>query len=940
MSTESPLPTIYLGSPGEDISKKDLHTICQRFKNLTQLQIQRIQSYLHPRQQAFLKLLPLLFHQNIPLLPGFVSTETPAGIPDYTPSKDTLKEAKLYSKNFKFTKRALRKHPIWGLFLMGSVSSVAFSKTSDMDIWLCHDPDLSTDELIDLQKKANAVEHWAESIQLEVHFFLMNSKSFKNGQDIAISSESSGKTQHYLLLEEFYRTAIYIAGRFPAWWLVPPHEEMHYTAYIEHLTKNKFITENEFIDFGGLDAVPVDEFISATLWHIYKAISSPHKSFLKLLLMEAYASEYPNTQWLCLDLKKAIYQGNFKPDELDPYFLIYKKIDDYLTQTNMDSRLALARESFYLKITGFYQNKDLRKKHQLNQFVQDIAERWDWPKTLIPGLANQNVWTIQKATHEHKIMIRHLSHGYREIKNFSSKHLKQNHKTSEDLRLIGNSLLAFLQKKPGKIQVMSTKSTIYTTPSELSIIEIKANSSAPEWHLHAGQINRKNQHQHESITSGQNLIEILTWLCINDLYQRKLKLHLDSPSSELSPSELHLTLNRINLFLTEHVYRQKDSLDKYKKNNKVISSLLFINLTRQPNDNDSIYISQQSAPFCYGSDKNCFINTTDLVSISQWGEITTQHEKNIDGLFDAFCTHLNNHSEPISKDSFTPVCFTSAHANNINFRVNRLYESLVQLFNSEAEKCSRYFMSAGFYLSVFQKNNNNLEFRFLYSRHDLLEELSTPQKQACSLIFEQELLAKDIIPFLYTHNIPQTIQIFYLAEPSLLTLYFIDENGALFVEKNHTSSADQLLARYAVFFNNVIKRYFKNTPLNVLYYKLYTDPFIAEPCYLDTGILRNNFLNLCLSGEFNTDDSGNFTLSCNDKEFSSIKYGTQVFNATANYIFQFRQNQKNYPIHISDIDIPRSYLKSSPSEKLQSIHILKFKQRIEQRLNMETNYIV
>jgi adenylate cyclase class 1 len=64
------------------------------------------------------------------------------------------------------------------------------------------------------------------------------------------------------------------------------------------------------IDFGGLEEIPAEEFISATLWHLYKSLSSPYKSLLKLLLMESYASEYPRPQWLCLEVKKAIYQGN------------------------------------------------------------------------------------------------------------------------------------------------------------------------------------------------------------------------------------------------------------------------------------------------------------------------------------------------------------------------------------------------------------------------------------------------------------------------------------------------------------------------------------------------------------------------------------------------------------------------------------------------------
>ena len=115
----------------------------------------------------------------------------------------------------------------------------------------------------------------ADSLNLEVHFFLINSEQFRSGKGTPISTESSGKTQHFLLLEEFYRTAIYVAGKIPAWWLVPPHEQHNYPAYVQHLLQKRFISQHDIIDFGGLHAIPVEEFVSATLWHIYKAIYSP-----------------------------------------------------------------------------------------------------------------------------------------------------------------------------------------------------------------------------------------------------------------------------------------------------------------------------------------------------------------------------------------------------------------------------------------------------------------------------------------------------------------------------------------------------------------------------------------------------------------------------------------------------------------------------------------
>ena len=46
--------------------------------------------------------------------------------------------------------------------------------------------------------------------------------------------------------------------------------------------------------------------------------------------MESYASEFPQPKWLSSELKQTIYKGQFLIDDLDPYLLIYRKVEKYL----------------------------------------------------------------------------------------------------------------------------------------------------------------------------------------------------------------------------------------------------------------------------------------------------------------------------------------------------------------------------------------------------------------------------------------------------------------------------------------------------------------------------------------------------------------------------------------------------------------------------------
>ncbi len=124
---------------------------------------------------------------------------------------------------------------------MGSAGSVAYSTSSDLDIWLCHRSGLKSGEIGELQQKATALEQWGATLGLEVHFFLIDTEGFRRGEGSPISTESCGSIQHHLLLEEFYRTGLYIAGKFPVWWLVPSHQERFYKDYVAHLIGKRFI---------------------------------------------------------------------------------------------------------------------------------------------------------------------------------------------------------------------------------------------------------------------------------------------------------------------------------------------------------------------------------------------------------------------------------------------------------------------------------------------------------------------------------------------------------------------------------------------------------------------------------------------------------------------------------------------------------------------------
>jgi len=86
---------------------------------------------------------------------------------------------------------------------MSGIGGIVFSETSDMNIWLCHQSDLLPDAINELQQKASAIEEWSKSLELDVRFWIIDSKQFRLGKNAPSATAFPHHAQHHLLLEEF-----------------------------------------------------------------------------------------------------------------------------------------------------------------------------------------------------------------------------------------------------------------------------------------------------------------------------------------------------------------------------------------------------------------------------------------------------------------------------------------------------------------------------------------------------------------------------------------------------------------------------------------------------------------------------------------------------------------------------------------------------------------
>ncbi|MBZ4241775.1 hypothetical protein LAN32_25420, partial [Mycobacterium tuberculosis] len=82
---------------------------------------------------------------------------------------------------------------------------------------VCHQAWLDSEERQLLQRKCSLLESWAASLGVEVSFFLIDENRFRHNESGSLGGEDCGSTQHILLLDEFYRTAVRLAGKRILW---------------------------------------------------------------------------------------------------------------------------------------------------------------------------------------------------------------------------------------------------------------------------------------------------------------------------------------------------------------------------------------------------------------------------------------------------------------------------------------------------------------------------------------------------------------------------------------------------------------------------------------------------------------------------------------------------------------------------------------------------
>ena len=933
--------------------QQNLVSVRKRFLKINQDRLKRMRDALLDRQQIFLDSLTLLFHSNHPMLPGFVSRNTPARVSNFKPDKTDIRVARTIARSFTVAYEPDKQDDIYAIYIMGSVGTIAQSEGSDLDIWLCYRPDLSAEEIAELEVKSKKISQWAESFGLEAHFFLMDHEAFKAGKQADLDAEASGSAQKMLLLDEFYRTAIHISGRLPLWWFVPHAQEVDYTEYTNVLLSKRFISNKTVLDFGDGSQIPDGEFVGAGVWQLYKAIESPYKAVLKLLLLEAYVHEYPTITPLSLTYKSLVYQGSSGVDALDSYVMIYRKIESYLNQINAPARLELARRCFYIKVNKQLSRPPMRRQKSWQRILlEDLVEEWGWSEEQIQLMDRRSTWKTPRVIQERTLLVNELNHTYSVLMEFATTIGAKRKISSEELTILGRKLHAAYERRPGKIEWINPNISDDLSENMITVdCEFDPATRQTIWVAYTADSDSLGNEK-IALKSCEHLVELSLWCYFNGIINTDTRLEVAN-ENYIARQEFSRLFEVFNLWLP--LTQAHDNHDAFKSASSPRRVLILVNVASSPpapaQSQGFQRLSERSDALRYGGFETNLITSVDLVTINSWDEISTRRFEGSQALTEAALQYLQyclpgTHQTP---PSIEIKCINNAFTLTIENRLESWFREILKAFYSDrARPNNRYLFQLAKEYVCLQFYGMRPQAHTFSSEQNVVDYLAKEQRNFSDIVIDSHTLKNHPLRNIIQLIKPNRIELFFRRFDIGMEIYACDERGSIAHTLYHGQRDYNPLRALHRFLRSVTQRQIRQYPDNfpeasldfgvfpIVFYELEQNNDRSYRCMqrnVSKEISGASKFEVRAIAHLDKNDEVTFDFSCDDQVFSAFSFGEQLDIVVAQYILAQRESEENYPVYLTDMDLTLAENTLSENGRLQVSHYLKIKEQLESRLN-------
>ncbi|MGH1485230.1 MAG: class I adenylate cyclase [Cellvibrionaceae bacterium] len=902
------------------LDRHHLHNVRSAFLSLNEARLALARESLAESQRIFLDVLPCLIHFNHPMLPGYLSRTTPSGLEDFKPTEEQVQQLHKLTRSFQ-NKNQSQQHAradILSLFSMGSFGTIAQNSKSDIDIWLCYRPDMDDDRLSLLEKKCGRICEWAKTLQLDVTIFLMNNQAFRLSNKLDFNKEASGSTQHYLLLDEFYRTAIHLGGQLPAWIFVHPGQEDSYNDYFKSLNQQRLLPEKKLIDFGRIEQIPASEFISSAIWQLYKAIDSPYKSIMKLLVLEIYCQNLSKPELLSTLFKKQLHSVDRRRVihlwDADPYLQTYYFIENYLISTDQKERLEFLRRCFYFKL-----EQPLTEGYKISpksSMLLEMTKFWGWGDKHIHHLDNHSRWPLKNILEERRLIISELNYSYHLIMEFFRSQKIRMSASNKELNILGRKLHAAFSKKVGKVDWANP---LLSKSIAEPLISIKNNKTSNLW-LACD----KND---DIIIKKPTLIELITWLHCNQVMIASSRIQFEDIDID---SRLFQSLRRfVTSLLPLPIKAAKHEV--FEKGCHLKKLLFFINYTAQ-----SSYKNTGNELEVDISSMECKI---DYLSINSWNEIICDNKSGL--LVDSILPIVIDALQKEGKE-FNPDILINHPNRNIQQKLRSTFDALFKGIDAFFKKNQngRYITYIDQQYLMIHINPKRAEIKWLSTERELKKILTSIMPYYSPVGIDENTMAYHPLSIFSGHHQADSIQVFFRPRGQHADITLIDELGIWYeciIDHQESLISLQAFHRFLRAINDrrLDQPKADVSPLDILPIKFYeiahtNNGWQAQVKSISSQVDKST-LAFEAAAEY-IDGEYKFILNHGSYIFSEVAENDNAYQKLNEFIQSKLSQDKKTTVDIVDLDLSRCRSVISDSGEIYTSHYLKIKSLLENKI--------
>jgi adenylate cyclase, class 1 len=767
----------------------------QKFQKYNELKLGNLQKALSEQQQInLLEFVPYLLNVNIPELPGYVpAAKVPYGVAGFVTSQRLIDHISRRFPNIELSRGKSATPFIQMIALIGSCGTIAYTKQSDFDFWLCyHEGEYDRESINQFKTKLRSIETWAyDNFSMEIHFYLNEINRVKNNIFADDEEQLSGSSIGELLKEEFFRSCIVINGKIPFWWAVPADADNRtYEALLAAVKKSDLA--DQFIDLGNLTNIKQEDFLAAGLFQILKSLGNPFKSIIKLGLLERYINNYMDNPFICNIIKKNIQKDGLAYDQIDAYIIMFNYVYDYYNTIVKDKdALEVIKTSFYLKVEPML-SRHLSSKPEDGynpdkaRIMLEYAKKWSWPSSKIKEMDDFHNWSIEPVSRLLNNAKKFVLQEYRRILGSMESHKVKHSFTDEEIKAISRKIYSHFLVADNKID--NTLSFKNYPPEKLLKIEYVRDQKGNETWFLSKRLIVDNHPNIVILHKDKTLLGLAVWVSLNGLFKKDYtRLEIDTGLHSLETNFLRELISDIStnfMFKKINAFREDYLKDPYP----VMSYLIFNLYSKYSRKIDEIFFLYHDS---WGSTKfDTFTREMDLIQVMV-------------RILNGCMVTKSDFEGALNVVSSSPFSSTKEF-----LRLKSFIRDIFEFFTGgdpDAKK-SYITMMGNQYLIFYTKKVAGvtiIDSILCETEVKMMLSLSLNYGLKSVMKVDQSIKELKFLQTMVENFRPETIQIYFDSDRKYSFFYVSDESGSLFFYRKPADSLFDYLTRLYIFARNV-----------------------------------------------------------------------------------------------------------------------------------------